>query len=385
MKVDYSLLLLGEFYDNHTARFVRNLKRVNPGISIDFFTPNIRWKSIPTDYIEYFRECNIVDFSRVFHYVPFLNEKERIFNWKKHFRGFIKNRHYDIVNIHYPQSVYSYVLPEIKEVSDNLVLTPWGSDVLRANKRERKLLMTLYNSADFVTGHGDRFTDEFMNLFNIPRNKYVHADLGAETIDYIAEHKTELNGAEAKQLLGIEGCYAITCGYNASSAQCHSVMIKAIGHIKDKLPSNLVLLFPVTYPKNEKYISHLQSIVNEYGLNALWFDKYVDLGTLFLLRQATDMFIHIQTTDANNASLKEYLLLGKNCINGSWLKYPDVEEDARCPYHLVDDVSSLESVILKAYSEGPLSLSDKAIRVIESLGCKPAAKGWNDFFMSICK
>ena len=385
MKDVYNLLMLGEFYDNHTARFVRNLKRVNPSICIDFFTPRIKWKKTPADYIEYFHDCKIVDFSKWFWHIPFLEEKEQINNWKKHFPVFAKNRHYDIVNIHFPRSVYSYILPDIQGISDNLVLTPWGSDVLRANSKERKKLKTLYDAADFVTGHGDRFTDEFMRIFDVPRYKFVHADLGAETIDYITEHKAEVKEEDAKKLLGIDGCYAITCGYNASSAQRHTEIIEAISHIKDQLPSNLVLLFPVTYPKNEKYVSCLQSIVKKLGIRSLWFDEYLDLESLFLLRQATDMFIHIQTTDANNASLKEYLLLGKNCVNGSWLRYPDVEDEGQMPYYSVYELALLDNVILKAYREGPLKVTEKARVIIESFGCKPAAKRWNDFFMSICK
>ena len=385
MKEDYSLLLIGQFYDNHSVRFVRNLKRFNPKAQIDYFTPVIRGKEIPSDYLEYFRAVEMVDFSHLFRYFPLLNKIEERYNWLNSFRSFSRDKHYDVVNIHYPRSINSLIIPELHEIADSIVLTPWGSDVLRSTDKERRVLQRLYETADYVTGHGDRFTDEFMRIFNVPKQKFIHVDLGTETIDYIAEHKTEIGTKQAKQQLGIEGSYAITCGYNASPAQNHLKIIESIGRIKEQLPHNLVLLFPLTYPKNPDYVIQLKNAVDNYGLRALWFEQYMDLASLFILRQATDMFIHVQKTDANNASLKEYLLLGKNCINGAWLQYPDVEDNGRKPYYEVQSVDDLDANILKSYQNGAKTLSPKATRIIKSFGCKPAAVKWNQFFMSISK
>lgn len=385
MKKNYSILILGQFYNNHTIRFVRNLKCVNPQIQIDSFTPRIRGEKAPQDYLDCFRTAEVVNFSNIFKRIPGLREKEAIRNWRKYFRAFVKGRHYDILNIHYPCSFYSYCLPELRAVADTIVLTPWGSDVLRIKEKDRRILQKLYDSADYVTGHGDRFTDDFMRIFNIPNQKFVHEDLGSETIDYIAEYKDTISTDFAKQQLGIDNCYVITCGYNGSAAQQHIHIIDAINRAKDKLPENLVLLFPVTYPSNEKYFSRLKETIEKYGLHAMWFEKYLELDSLMYLRQATDMFIHVQTTDANNASLKEYLLLGKNCINGDWLKYPDVEENGYKPYHVVQNLNNLDSVIIEAYHKGTPNISDAVISHIKSFGCKPAAKKWDEFFMNISK
>lgn len=385
MKEDYSLLLIGQFYDNHSVRFVRNLKKTNPKAQIDYFTPVIKGKGIPADYLDYFRAVEMVDFSHLFRYIPILNKKEERFNWKRSFRSFSQGKHYDVVNIHYPRSINSLIIPELRQIADNIVLTPWGSDVLRSTDKERRVLQKLYDKADYVTGHGDRFTDEFMRIFNVPKQKFVHADLGTETIDYIAEHKTEIGTEQAKRQLGIEGNYVITCGYNASPAQNHLKIIDSIGRIKELLPHKLVLLFPLTYPRNPDYVIQLRNVVDNYGLHALWFDQFLDLESLFILRQATDMFIHLQKTDANNASLKEYLLLGKNCINGSWLQYPDVEDNGKKPFYEVQSLNDLDTIILESYQNGARTVSPNATRLIESFGCKPAAVRWNQFFMSISK
>lgn len=385
MKVNYSLLLLGEFYDNHLIRFVRYLKKENPQVQIDFFTPSIAGRIIPTDYLDCFRTCEVVDFSKYFRFVPGLNEMEEVHNWHKYFRVFSKSLHYDVVNIHYPRSVYSSVLPEISRIADNLVLTPWGSDVLRISKKQRKKLQQVYDAADYITGRGGRFCDDFMRIFNVPQQKFAYKGIGSEAIDYIVDNKSKVDVRTAKQYFGIEDSYVITCGYNASRAQQHIQILDSIGKIKNKLPQNLVLLFPVTYPKNPDYIALLKSTVKELGIYSIFCEDYLELESLFYLRQATDMFIHVQTTDANSASLKEYVLLGKNCINGGWLKYPDVESNDYKPYHTVKNLNELAMAILNAYQKGTPEIKDSVTDYIKSLGCKPTAKEWNDFFMSISK
>lgn len=385
MKENYSVLLIGQFYDNHNIRFVRSLKRENPKVQIDCFSPSLVEEEIPADYLECYRNYEIVDFSSYFRYVPILKRIEIIHNWHKYFRSFSQGKHYDIVNIHYPRSAYYYILPEIRKMTDNLVLSPWGSDVYRINNKQRKQLQKIYNAADYVTGRGDRFTKDFMTIFHIPQDKFVFAGMGSETIDYIVEHKNEIDTNEAKRRLGIEDYYTISCGYNATPAQQHLKIVEAISHIKEQLPQKLILLFPVTYPKNIEYLSQVKKAVEENDIQAIFYDKYLDLETLFVVRQATDMFIHVQTTDANNASLKEYLLCEKNCINGAWLKYPDVESHNYKPYHSVSSIDSLDAAILKAFSEGAPEIKDSVLECIRSMGCKSAAKVRNEFFMSISK
>lgn len=382
MKAGYSILLLGEIYNNHTIRFVRNLKCENPNVQIDCF--GIRQNmDLPQNYLSCIRSFEVFDLSKKLWSFPGLRSLEIIYNWRKSFHRFVKSKHYDIAQIHYPEYSMSFILEDLHKVADNLVVTPWGSDVYRIGGRKKRIVQKIFDAADYVTGAGDRFTKDFMRIFNVPNEKFAHADLGSETIDYISEHKNYLTTKIAKQKLGIEGFYTIGCGYNASEGQQHLKMIESIAKARNQLPERLMLLFPVTYPKNTEYVKKLKSSVEESGLRAMWFDEFMDLPSLFELQMATDMFIHVQTTDANSTSLKEYILCGKNCVNGSWLEYDDIEENGHKPFHVVEDIGYLDQVIVDAYHKGEPEVSQKVLLHIESLGCEPAAKGWNDFFMRI--
>jgi len=383
MKENYSVLFLGKIYDNHMVRFVRNLKYVNPNIKIDCFGPCIKGREMPSGYKSLFDDCKIVSFSSCLKKIPGLRSIEDIINWHKSFGDFAKSRKYDIVNIHYPSYIYKYILKDLKRLTDNIILTPWGSDVYRINAHQQRLLQKLYNEAKYVTGSGDRFTKDFMRIFNVPQEKFIRADIGSETIDYIINHEKQCKSEEAKRFLGIENHYAITCGYNAAEAQQHIKIIEAIARVKEKLPQNLILLFPVTYPQKHNYIESLKSIVNNLGIEALFFEHYLDLDKLFILQQATDMFIHVQTTDANSTSIKEYLLLDKNCINGSWMKYDDIEDDNYKPYHTVDNIEHLDEALIEAIRLGTPAITDKIKNRIKDLGCLRAAQRWNSIFSSI--
>lgn len=381
---DYSILIMGFFYNNHMIRFVKHLKKENPNARIDFFAPIEKECTVDEDYLSCFRDCRQVTFSSFFHSIPLLRALEVSYNWHRKFHQFSYKRKYDIVNIHYPLYHHNYILNDLQLITDNLVLTPWGSDVYRIDEHKRRILKNVFDAARFVTGAGDRFTRDFMKKFDIPNKKFVHADIGSEMIDYISENKGVLSTDGAKRELGIEGRYVITCGYNSQKAQRHIDIINAISKVRDRLPRDLVLLFPVTYPKeNAQYVSELKKITKEKDINSIFLEDYLDVNNLFVVRQATDMFIHVQTTDANNASIKEYLLLNKNCINGAWMVYDDIETDSYKPYHTVSSIEELEKVIVEAYHKGVPEIKESVIEHILSLGCKPAAREWNSFFESI--
>lgn len=380
----YSILLMGAFYNGHMVRFVKHLKEVNPNVDIDFFAPIEPGRTVEDEYLNCFRECQQVEFSRHFRSIPIVRNIETVYNWRKSFRKFARERKYDVVNIHYPLFTHSYILRDIQRITNNLVVTPWGSDVYRIDERKRRLLKKVFDIARYVTGSGDRFTRDFMTMFEIPQAKFAHADIGSEMIDYISEHKGSLTAEEAKQKLGIGGNYVITCGYNSAKAQRHLDILNAIVNVRKQLPENLVLLFPVTYPKeNAPYVKELKIKVELQGIKSVFFEDYLDVETLFVVRQATDLFIHVQTTDANNASIKEYLLLEKNCINGAWMVYDDIEDEKYKPYYTVNSADNLDKVIVEAYWQGTPIIKESVINHIESLGCKPAAKEWNSFFESI--
>lgn len=214
------------------------------------------------------------------------------------------------------------------------------------------------------------------------RNKFYPQAWGSETIDYIINHFGETDTQSAKERFGLSGKYVITCGYNAFRAQNHGEIIDAITQIRSQLPDNIVLLFPASYGGKKKnvYVAELRERCLIKHLDALFVEDYLSVSDVFMLRMATDMFIHTQRTDSNCATLQEYVLCDKKIVHGSWIRYPLLEVYPPLCYHTVSDFSVLGDVILEAYHSEPINFSREALDYIKSNGWEVRRKEWNEMF-----
>ena len=380
--VDYKLLIIGNIYDNHLIRLIKNLKGYNKNILVDVISekqdvqdPRGILELIDTIYWFYPPKANC----------KILNICQRISDFNVLLNHIASDKHYDIVNIHFPRYEYTFSIPYLNKIANYMVLTPWGSDVYRVSKIKKAILRCLYSNADFVCCNKNRFGQDVRKIFGLPLNKLVNLDIGSETIDYIFEYKDIFNPQQSRKMLSLEGDYFITCGYNAQKSQRHTQIIEAICRIRKQLPQKLTLLFPMTYPNDAQYIEEIKDLVKKNNLQAYFFTEYLNIPELFALRHSTDMFVHVQTTDANAASVQEYLALGKNVINGSWLRYKELEIDLMVPYHIANNIDSLSSTIYNAYKSGAITINSKVLDYIESYGWKKWIIQWNSFFCSLIK
>lgn len=382
---NYSVLLIAlDCHYSHIERFVRNLKTENSGISIILYTQNNE-----TDIPDGVKD-NVSEIIRRIrpkkHYPNIIYAIVNIYMFISQFAKMSNHRHFDIVNIHFAQYYCVLIARYLKRMSKNIVITPWGSDVYRISKSKLNILKHLYGKANYVicSRFGNLY-DDISELMNIPSNRIVDISFGSDSIDYISSHIKAMTSEEAKKALNFGGKYAITCGYNAFPAQRHKEMISAIAQVRNQLPENLVLLFPVTYgfPDRKIYIDELKDCCKQNGLQAIFYEQFLDLSELFVLRQSTDMFIHIQTTDLMNSSIREYILLGKKVLHGTWITYPDFESCTKKPFFAVNDLSELSSVIAESYKSEPIVQSEMLLKDIRSCGWIPQRKKWNEFFESI--
>lgn len=376
----YKILVVGDIFDNHIIRFLRNLKWCNSHALVDVISFN-----------NHYELCDEVEdlFNKIYWFDPqttqirFLKDFQRIVQLNVFLKTIAIENHYDIVNIHFPTFEYSFCIGALKRLADNIVLTPWGSDVYRAGKLRLNILKHLYSKADYICNPHTRFGKDVRKIFNLRQEQLVNLSMGSETIDYIIENKEKFSPEEARKYLSLEGDYFITCGYNAHIAQNHKAIIDGIIKIKTNFNGQLSLIFPMTYPKNTVYVDKIKNYVKEKGLKSYFFTDYLDLHTLFCIRQSTDMFIHVQDTDANAASVQEYLLLGKKVLNGSWLRYDNMEIDGVIPYTIVKNLDSISEAILESQNENP-KITLKLFEYIKTSGWKNWITQWDSFFISIC-
>ena len=383
----YSLLIIA-WYANifHVAEFIRNLKKYNPCVEISLMTI-YKMDSIPEDVKE--NTSEIIVFKSFSKEIKnrFLRECINIIYFIGNFIRHSK-RKYDIVDIHYARPQLSYVLHWIKKLSNRIVITPWGSDVMRVtDKRKIEQLIKVYSCANFVTiGPDSQIGRQVMEKFNVACEKMVKLGWGGEFFDYIQENSVAVSTEDAKDRFGLNGRYVITCGYNTQREQRHEDIINAIYSVKDKLPNNLTLLFPSTYgrsPLSDAYMNQVKNKGKDLGFDVISVEEHLGMADLLKLRMATDIFVHVQTTDAGSRCVMEYVACNKKVVHGSWIKYAYLEDYKPSCYFPVDRLEDLGDCIVKAYKSeiGPLPHAVETI--IMERGWKHKMVLWNDFFETL--
>ena len=380
----YSMLIVGLYCYYHIPNYIKYLKMRNPLVEITLLTDK------PGEMIEKLKDVSI----NIIHYnVPPVNYKQRwLRSWViKHrqcnyFSKFSKDKKFDIVNIHFPNKYMSYVYKDLRKISNNIIVTPWGSDILRRDNKYLKQLSVLYENADYIaTSSISPLGKKIKDTFNINPNKIVGNFFGSDVIDFAIKNSYSISQEDGKRRFGLNGRYVITCGYNQRRQQRHKEIIDSIYKVKNQLPKNLTLLFPMSYGKtaNETDLNECKLLCRDYGLDALFITDFLTIEDIFKLRMATDMFVHVQTTDAGSGSVQEYILCDKKIVHGSWIKYEELEAFQPLFYFPVDRLEDLGNVIVKAYNSDKIEIPQEVKEIIKRSGWEYKSKLMNDFFMSI--
>ena len=199
-------------------------------------------------------------------------------------------------------------------------------------------------------------------------------------IDFISAH-SEVTRQMAKEKLGLSGKYVIVCGYNANKIQNHIQIIEAIASRKRQLPENLLLLLPMTYGRDERYVTLVEKTIEEKGLACRILRDYLPNDELLYVRKCADIFIHAQDTDANSGSLAEYLLCRTKVINAEWLYYPNREKYGK-PYYTFKSFEELGDVVVQSYKSDECLISTHLIEDIRRDGWSYVGKQWANFYNS---
>lgn len=283
---------------------------------------------------------------------PIINRIVQV--WAIVMMNFKINNQYDCILINAITPKYAPLFRTLRKHSRTLAISPWGSEVLRAGKKSLTLLKRFYKSADWITTvNHSRFESRLIELLDVDSNKFVNIPYGSKLIDmHISSQVTK---EEAKKKMNLADSYIITCGYNGFATQNHLAVLSEINKIKELLPKNTHIILPMTYGLTEDYKKEVVRTLVELGFRFSIKTDFMSDEELYLLQRSTDIFIHLQKTDASSNSVKEYIMAGATVFNGSWLSYPEVELHGT-PYIPVDDYEDLGAKI-SAYLRGDISLA----------------------------
>ena len=384
----YRMLIIAWYASiTHVSEFIRNLKKSNPDVEISLLTSRPNLDAIPRETIENTSEIICFKYYSGRSKNKFIVGLATRFYFLRTFARLPRNK-YDIVNIHCAKPRLYYALHWIKKLSNHLIISPWGSDVFRVDdRRDIRQLRRVYEQAQYVTiGKDSSIGQRIIKTFGVDPGKMIKLGWGGEFFDFIQENSINITTEEAKARFGLGGRYVITCGYNAQRQQRHEAIIDAIRGVRDRLPDNLTLLFPFTYGTSswsDSYKATIREKVKNLGLDSIMIEERLDMADLLKLRMATDIFIHVQTTDAGSRSVMEYVACNKKVIHGAWIKYAYLENYHPSCYFPVNRLEDLGECVAKAYNAQVEPLPQEVIDHIMARGWKHRMALWNSFFESV--
>ena len=201
----YTLLIIALYcYSGHVKAVINHLKEVNPLVDVTLLTNDA------DEYTDVATEGKV----KLERYdVPPVRIKWRwlmnfIIRHKqcKFFAEFARDRQYDIVNVHFPNMFMSFVYPYLRAMSNNLVITPWGSDVLRRDKKYLRSLESLYQRAEYVaTAQKTPWGERIVQDLHVEPQKMVGNFFGSDLIDYALKNGDSISTYDAKMHFGLSG------------------------------------------------------------------------------------------------------------------------------------------------------------------------------------
>lgn len=312
-----TITIFGLIYSQHVSNFAATLKKYG---GFKFFGLNKKEDVVQGE--QYYKQSKavfdeIVDLPRSKVYVIDILQRSLL-----SFGAIARlARKSDIVQFHF---ISPFVLPlaVIVKVFSKAKISSfiYGSDFLRANPIEAWCINMVFTMSDSIVCDSTTVLDDLKLRYPKHAAKMERLYFGSSIIDKLLENESH----SVLKPINSGGKKVIMCGYNGTIEQQH---IKIINSLK-KIAKDYYWVFPMTYSNDNKaYIENVRSLAIREGLDYEILDTFLSEDAWANYIQATDIFIHMQVSDAFSSSISEHLLQGHVLINATWLPYKDLDDN----------------------------------------------------------
>lgn len=290
----------------------------------------------------------------------------------------------DVIHIHYIQLWYYSAVKKYKKeaCTCRLILTAWGSDLLRLPKKYYRWMRKFVEASDCIVIGTDNLKSFLVDkISDRIEEKIVRARFGTLIIDKIIEKKNKGIRRDALKIkyIGKSDKIVVTCGYNGGEFQQHGKMIDALERIDNEYKKNIFLHIPMGYGGNSEYFKYIEEKIENSGFECKIDKKFYTPDEMAEVRMMTDIFIHGQTTDASSSSVFEYVFSGALLVNGKWLKYPELEQYGVI-YEEFEDFNELPDIILSMIKNGNMDNINSYDALVKTRSWKYLRKTWQGLY-----
>ena len=275
--------------------------------------------------------------------------------------AFAKEGKFDFLHIHFVNSRKLMLSNMVKRCVDRSVITFWGSDLLRKNKKELHKMEKYLEEADRITVGSNEMKKFFSN--NYPEElckKMSVVRFGVNGLSAIHSMQRSSDDLRKDWNIPVEKI-VLSVGYNGGIQQNHIKVLEVIKTLPLELRKKIFLIFPMTYGLQNEYLKRVEEYAHETDCDFQILTDFMDSNRIAELCVLTDVFIHAQETDAFSASVQEYLCAGKLLISPVWIKYDELINNNiyYWEFNTFDEISEL----IKKYISTGLS-ADECERLV---------------------
>lgn len=226
-----------------------------------------------------------------------------------------KQKKYDICFIEYATKVSCDFVARTYKQYGRIVISYWGSDLLRANKKTIEAQKRLIDRNSIISfgciNLRKSFEEKFGNQYN---DKFYVIPFPIPNLDLIS----------CKQSDG-SGKINIAIGYSASEAQHHIQIIDSIGLLDETTKKRIKLYLLMSYGGSKEYIEKVRLCAEGAGTDFEIQERFLSPEEMAEYCESIDIYIHGIETDAFSASMLEMIAGGAVVIKGEWLKYDELD------------------------------------------------------------
>lgn len=300
----------------------------------------------------------------------------------------IKNRNkYDIVNIQFV-NLFAIIYAWCLVGNDSrLILSYWGSDLLRTSEKELQYMVKMIEKADRITFDNADLLNKFRQTYGKNfDNKLDVCMFGLPILEEIKKKKERYSKAESCQKAGVKhDKIVIAVGYAARPDQQHFKVLEQINKIPFQYKEKVQVVLQMTYPKDKEYIESIKQYIKKLDFEVKIIIEELTDSEVADLRIATDVFINAQITDAFSGTICENMYSDTVLLNAQWLYYTEFNE---YPFQFIEfqdfkEIPKLLTDIIDNYENYKISNRNNATLVWNLRAWEVCKRKWKYIFDSL--
>lgn len=369
------ILILCSFYSTYVTQLCGYMKKFYPSLSYSLLTHE----------------------SAVAEYQKTANDLKGVYSYKStNTRLFYDQLDdlplFDIIHSLWMEPVWGINAYKLRKKTKYWLNSVGGSDLYRFSNQilTRIMQKRIIKYSDWITSENVQTRNFFYKVYGNHYRNIEHSicRFGVDILDYIRRYKQENEMPKEISAMFPSDKIIIVCGTNATENHQHFSIIDAISCMSQEKRNKCFFVFPMTYPGGkDAYINEVSVRISQVTNSFFILREYMSVQEMAELAMATDVMIHVQTTDQLSSAMLSHMYNGNLIIAGEWLPYGTLEEN-NVFFLKVKNVPEiteiLEDVVSKIDFYKNKCLDNTEI-IYRLSSWEAASKEWMKVYMSLMK